>query len=426
MKKISNNPSSKEMIELLNAFENLEALYKHVPFARNFLPNAGQIFTDLQEIKKQSELLFIPDRFNENFSQMGWIAYESMNIDVMIEALERKTTVGIEDAEQLLADHYDQKTLDYGIIRFHSHPEFRKRLRLIELARTDYLAGRFHACVPLLLSIVDGLVNDISKSVGFFADSVDMTAWDSIAAHETGLSAIAKIMRSGRNKTNEEPISIPFRNGILHGRDLAFDNKLVAAKCWSTIFAVRDWANSVANSRNQPQAMDDFCWSQLFIKATENKKIRNALEAWKPRQSEEVVHLPSHGPATSIREQTPERIVAEFIENWEKGRYGLMAELLVDFSDIPKGKRSGRTKRDFGSHKPISYTIIGVTDESAAISQIEVEIVFEKQNIHTPIFFNIRTVYQSSSNDLLIRGEKNGSWKIVQNSFGNVIYGSSM
>lgn len=58
-----------------------------------------------------------------------------------------------------------------------------------------------------------------------------MIVSDSIAAHETGLKALARIMGRGRNRTNEEIISVPYRNGILHGRDLAFDNKVVAAKC---------------------------------------------------------------------------------------------------------------------------------------------------------------------------------------------------
>jgi hypothetical protein len=77
------------------------------------------------------------------------------------------------------------------------------------LAKVDYLAKRYHACISLLLSLTDGLVNNISKHVGLFAENSDMTAWDSIAAHETGLQSLAKILGRGRNKTNEDDITIP-------------------------------------------------------------------------------------------------------------------------------------------------------------------------------------------------------------------------
>lgn len=78
-----------------------------------------------------------------------------------------------------------------------------------------------------------------------------MTAWDSIAAHETGLQTIASLFSESRNKTNDEVITLPYRNGILHGRELAFDNKLVAAKVWATLFAIKDWSVAFSNKPNE-------------------------------------------------------------------------------------------------------------------------------------------------------------------------------
>ena len=124
-----------------------------------------------------------------------------------------------------------------------------KRIRLAKLAQDDYLSGRYHACIPLLLSLLDGLVNDVSNHVGFFAANVDLTAWDCIAAHETGLKALAAILSESRKKTNEKSICVPYRHGILHGRELAFDNKVVAAKCWAAMFAARDWAAALDDGK---------------------------------------------------------------------------------------------------------------------------------------------------------------------------------
>jgi hypothetical protein len=210
-------------------------------------------FDDFSEIKKQAEILRVPDQFNDRFVSLGWIAYESMNMEVMQSAISIYDSDGKEAAELFLANSYDEQCLEWGIRWFNGSPEFRRRIRLAELAKEDYLAGRYHACIPLLLSMLDGLVNDVSKHVGFFAESTDMTAWDCIAAHESGLQALSSLMTKGRNKTNEDAISIPYRHGILHGRELAFDNKLVAAKTWAALFAARDWAVAITDGKKKSE-----------------------------------------------------------------------------------------------------------------------------------------------------------------------------
>ena len=95
----------------------------------------------------------MPVQFNERFSNLGWIAYESMNIEVMQKAINIHDAEGKDAAEKLLADSYDEETLKWGILRFNGNCDFRKRIRLVELAREDYLAGRHHACIPLLLRL---------------------------------------------------------------------------------------------------------------------------------------------------------------------------------------------------------------------------------------------------------------------------------
>lgn len=189
--RIIDNLSCAEWIEQLQVFGSLESIYRELPFARKLFPNLGDAFAKLSEIKKQAEILQMPDRFNEIFSPYGWIAYESMNLEVIREAINHYEASGIEKAELYLAETYDEETLRFRIKQFNGNSEFRRRIRLVSLAKDDYLAERYHACIPLLLSILDGVVNDVSRHVGFFAESVDMTAWDSIAAHETGLQSIA-------------------------------------------------------------------------------------------------------------------------------------------------------------------------------------------------------------------------------------------
>ena len=419
--KIADNPSTRELLNQIRAMESLESLYKLVPWANRLCPKLSEIFSDFSEIKRQAEILLFPDQFNETFASLGWIAYESLNIDAMKRAIEIAETVGVEDAEKFLADHYDEETLKWTILRFNGHPDCRKRLRLIELAKDDYLAERYHACIPLVISLTDGLVNDVSKHVGLFAENSDVTAWDSIAAHETGLKSLVKLLGRGRNKTNEEEITIPFRHGILHGRELAFDNKIVAAKCWSTLFAVRDWAGSIADGKKYLKPKEQVSWSALLKQLAENAQTEQILEQWQPRKPEQLDHLPNSSPL-HMPEGSPERAVADFIGNWSKKRYGKMAEALLDFVNTPLGKKAGQVKQDFGHINLLAYEIKAVEDEAAATSHVQVCLEFSRQSVSQVEEISIRAIYQNNENNPLIRGEEGGNWKIVQNGFSKVIY----
>ena len=421
-KKIIDNPTSAELLEQMQAFESLEALYEAFPFARRIFPKMEKVFSDFSEIKEQAKILKIPDQFNERFSSIGWIAYESMNFDVMKEAVLLHDSNGIDDAENYLAQHYDEDTLKWGIQWFNGNSEFRSRIRLAELAKEDYLACRYHACVPLLLSMLDGLVNDVSKHVGFFAASADMTAWDCIAAHETGLQTLSALMTKGRNKTNEETISIPYRNGILHGRELAFDNKVVAAKCWAALFAVRDWAVAISDGKKTPKPKEEISWSGLLGQIAENGKQMKLLEAWKARKDSELAYLPHSGSASDLPIGTPERAVSEFIENWCLKRYGLIAESLLYFTNASKGKKAGLAKEDFGRNVPLSFKVMSVEDQAADVSHVVIDLEFLSQGESVWKQVSVRSIYQDDKNNPIIRSEEKGHWKIMQNSFSEILY----
>lgn len=420
-KKIIDNPSIADILGQINAIEGLASLSRNFPCLSELLPNLDQSFGDLAKIRMLAEKAKVPDQFNERFSCLGWIAYESMNMDVMKSAISIYDSDGHEAAENYLADFYDKKFIDFNIRRFKGNYQFRRRIRLAELAKEDYLEGRYHACIPLLLCILDGLVNDISRHVGFFADSVDVTAWDCIAAHESGLQELSSLMTHGRNKTNEAPITIPYRHGILHGRELAFDNKLVAAKTWAALFATRDWATSLADGKKTPQPKQEVSWYELSQQLLENERQKKLLAVWTPRSTEALSYLPFSGDSTLLPMATPERAVASFIENWMSRRYGLVAESLVYFSDSKAGKKAGMAKEDFGRHVPIDYKVISIDDQAAAITQVYVELKFKEGDGAVVKQVSVRTMYQDDKNNTLVRTDNGGRWKIFQHSFINIL-----
>jgi len=424
--KIADNPSAKDIVEQMNAFDSFEALYRLIPFSKKLFPKLDSIFSDFSKLKEDANILLVPDQFNEAFSSHGWIAYESMNFDVMKTAIELQVSEGLTRAEEYLADSYDEETLKWGIFRFNGNRDFRKRIRLAELAREDYLSGRYHACVPLLLSLLDGLVNDVSKHVGFFAENVDLTAWDCIAAHESGLQTLASILTKGRNKTNEDPISIPYRNGILHGRELAFDNKVVAAKCWAALFAARDWAGALDDGKKDPKPKEEVSWKKLFKQISETNRMKKSIEEWKPRISEDIPYLPFEGDISNLPENTPEYAVAAFLDHWCNRRFGPIAEALLYFTDTPKGKKAGMARQDFGTHVPASFKVLGVDDQAAAVTHVTAELHFEVDERAKFKEVSVRAIYQDLENNPSVRSIPDGHWKIVQNSFSDIIYAPSL
>jgi len=119
---------------------------------------------------------------------------------------------------------------------------FIDRLHLIEASKHAYLSKDYLYCTPILLLVIDGIVNDIVKVGGFFSDEVNLIIENSIVGSGIGLQKVKEIVSKGRSITNNREITIPYRNGILHGRDLNYGNQIVAAKCWSILFALLDWA----------------------------------------------------------------------------------------------------------------------------------------------------------------------------------------
>ena len=51
-----------------------------------------------------------------------------------------------------------------------------------------------------------------------------------------------RIPRRNRQKTTTEHIILPYHNGILHGTDFCYDDKIVSADTELFLFAMDEWA----------------------------------------------------------------------------------------------------------------------------------------------------------------------------------------
>ena len=120
--------------------------------------------------------------------------------------------------------------------------DLRSRMHLIERALADYQAGRFYATTLVLLTVMDGFVNDVeNRRKGLHARAADeMAGWDSVVGHHLGLSHAHHSFIKGTGATTEEEVFELHRHGIIHGTIVHYDNPIVATKAWNRLFAVVD------------------------------------------------------------------------------------------------------------------------------------------------------------------------------------------
>jgi len=206
--KIEDNPSYQKLKKELQGAEALHKIIKFLSLFGYKNKELDKAFSSLPDMKKQLELLSkSPDKFNQHFSKNGWIVHESMNSDLIFNSIELAEKGLYEAAEQELINYYSSDKMKWLIHQLKGVEAFSIRYNFFQLAYEDTLAERYHSVVPILLMMIDGAVNDIDKEKGFFADNTNLTAWDSIAAHSTGLTALKAIFSDSRKKTSTEEIS---------------------------------------------------------------------------------------------------------------------------------------------------------------------------------------------------------------------------
>ncbi len=159
--KIRDIAKFKKMREEMKAFKMMKGV---LPFASPFLKIFGvdtnqmkEAFAEFDKLEEQFwDLSEFPDKFNDIFSSRGWIIYGSLNLDTAKEAVEIAET-DIDAAEKFLVEYYTPENVQFLLRMMQGVEAFRPRMELAELAFIDYKEKRYHACVPVILALMDGL-----------------------------------------------------------------------------------------------------------------------------------------------------------------------------------------------------------------------------------------------------------------------------
>jgi hypothetical protein len=168
--------------------------------------------------------------------------------------------------------------------------------------------------------VMDGFVNDFdAQRRGLHTRTAEeMSAWDSVVGHHRGLCNAHRTFTRSFKRTSDEPVHELYRNGIMHGVLVNFDNDTVGSKAWNRLFAVADWATS-----RQRESIPDKPKPTLRVLARqirENEEAKRALAAWKPSAVQ-------RSDAKFSEEQTYVQTV-EFLDAWRSRNFGAMARHL--------------------------------------------------------------------------------------------------
>src|SRR5699024_3248126 len=325
--------------------------------------------------------------------------FESLNTKLMEKCVELADKGELEEAEEELLNYYfDRERIDFLIRRLIYFKDFQPRKELFKKALDDHFNERFHSSVPIFLMMIDGFVSDIEQ-YGFFTDKVNLTVWDTIVGHDSNLGKIQGILNKGRRKTIEDEIDLPYRNGILHGRDLGYANSKVSAKTLGILFSLRDWADAIREGKKQKEYMEN---------------------EWKPRQVIIGTDLPSRGDVESYEKGTPERTIVEFLSFLIKSNYGKLATYITNLSRQEESisKLAGELREVFAKKQLKAFELVKIEDKAPAITEIETTLEFaseeNKQILDNRVF---RLIYQDKQNTPLIRGYHNGEWKVLFNFY---------
>jgi hypothetical protein len=351
-------PSVAEMHQLIQGGKLLTRL-----IARSQRPNLIKIE---KEIKQLAALV---DRFYALLGPRHWIFHEHLNTEKITALLELPP----DEAERdLIGIYKDPETLQRMIRMTRRFPEMRARMNLIDHASADYFEGRYYATVLALLSVMDGFVNDFeSEHRGLHTRSEDeMHAWDSVVGHHFGLTHAHRTFTKSFSKTSDEEVTELYRNGIMHGNLVNFDNDIVATKAWNRLFAVADWAASRQMRAIPPDPKPTL--KELVAKIQENEEAKKALARWRPQVS-------ANEPG--FADEPIHQVTAAYLEAWKARNYGRMAEFLSFLvSRDTHRQTAGMVREAYDSVRLTAFSIRRINHRAAAASEVDVDLVLDSES----------------------------------------------
>lgn len=359
---------------------------------------------------------------------MGWCVYDSMNASLIKKCNDVYENEGVDSAEKLLINYYktDAKKIKHWIKN--SSEVFMNRYDLLEVFFEDHFSGRYHSSVLLGLTIIDGAVNDFTKSKGFFSEGVNLDVWDSLVGCSDGLEKVKNIFNVSRKKTNNDRIEIPYRNGILHGRDLNYANEYVSCKCLALMFAIADWMkgknSEVSRKSKYYDSLNKTSMGEILRRVYSGKVVDNEIKAWEKREVHIGEDVPKNGSVEDYKGYPYIEVVINMLDSWKNSNYGQLSEYLKSHfpESFSASKRAGECRKLFEHKRLLSFEFKKIEEKACALSEVIVKVKWEENGIVKNTEFILRCVYQGfeGHRDIALPWRENGGWTICSWSINDL------
>lgn len=410
----------RDIKEILEDYPSLKLQYEqmeNMSFVRLLLKKDHR--KELDRIKKEmKDLIMTTEEYNNNFSDYGWIAYSLINVEFMKNANIIFKENGIEKAEDFISDYYKDNIKNTKRFIQYSTKEFRKRANIIDEAFEAYESEKYYSAITLFLTIADGVINDFTKNKGFFTEGVDLDCWDCLVECDKGLKKLKEIYNLPRKKTVEDMATMPYRNGILHGRDLNFGNKYVAVKCNVLLLAISEWIKSKNTEESRKDKYKKEAnlpkLSESIKKLQETQDNRRIINRW---TSKDIV-IGKDIPITGIKEDYKQYdFIYNFVETleiWKSKNYGELSkrfEILFNY-ETRDGFKPKRCRELFEKNILLEFELTNIIDQAICMKVIELNVQLQKENKVNNGKMKIGMVYEGKEDIFAIPEKNNGEWKI--------------
>jgi hypothetical protein len=350
-----------------------------------------------QELEAQlARMSKIIDDFAQLLGPRNWIFQSRLPLD----EVEAFLTLDPETAEKAFIQlHRSGKWLPFWVMQLSGIADLRPRQGLLRRALADYEADRFYSCTLLLISVMDGFVNDVDKQArrGLHTRTgQELQAWDSVVGHHLGLTHVMPEFLLPVKALRVEPVFEVHRHGIVHGMEVDHDNVIVATKAWNYLFAVVDWAEDLEKQKvpDPPPTT----WRDIYNTIRDHAQWKTDFEAAMRDWTDKM--LSPQDP--EWEDDAVYRAANGFLGAWKEGNYGVMAQTLSPRSSRRTGAKpaAGATREDFHGFGLDDFKITSIHYLSYAMAIVEADVTING----TPRHVDSRWSYESPTKSLPIPG----------------------
>ncbi|MYB58353.1 MAG: hypothetical protein F4X51_18350 [Gemmatimonadetes bacterium] len=442
---------------------SVEQILAMIPVLK-VLPLPKKIKEQLLDVERQAKNLIATKQQAYNVDAQlldrGWFVHKNLDIETIQQANTMCSTGNLLAAEEVFCDFFLDK-IDEDINRLGIHarnvgwrkyldPRSKKTLRQEQEKDADYSGnmyaqninrayentrkGCYAEATLLMLPIIDGMTSKFLITSGTDRETIfSNNSREKLTPEaEQAIKTVAPnfwealdIIAETRSRYSAEEITIPYRNGIMHGTDVNFNNKFVVCKCWALLLTVDEVMKAISDAEYQRTVAK----KSPAESKKETQRLVEDSETFVPRDKLAITG-DGNFETQQFEKNTPEYALQKFFTGWKNKNYrdvAMIASVITQSKSMPDDQRRDlhsviqEMKEQLDDYDLISCTFKPDIWESLAQTKISCEVTFlnrfyESPEQKTGVFEFILNCQETDFFDTVSRYDENAVWQLHLNS----------